>query len=73
MRELPHVDDELPVTSTYPKEALARAAAMSEGVERGVEAPAPAGSPLDAHLDAIVGTRAAKDVYPWIAEFLDRP
>jgi cholesterol oxidase len=26
-----------------------------------------------AHLDAIVGTRAAKDVYPWIAEFLDRP
>jgi cholesterol oxidase len=26
-----------------------------------------------AHLDAIVGTRAAKDVYPWIAQFLDRP
>jgi len=25
-----------------------------------------------AHLDAIVGTRAAKDVYPWVAEFLDR-
>jgi cholesterol oxidase len=26
-----------------------------------------------AHLDAIVGTRAAIDVYPLIAEFLDRP
>jgi cholesterol oxidase len=26
-----------------------------------------------AHLDAIVGNRAATDVYPWIAEFLDRP
>jgi cholesterol oxidase len=26
-----------------------------------------------AHLDAIVGTRAAKDVYPWIAEFLGQP
>jgi cholesterol oxidase len=26
-----------------------------------------------AHLDAIVGTRAAKEVYPWIVEFLDQP
>jgi cholesterol oxidase len=26
-----------------------------------------------AHLDAIVGSRAALDVYPFIAEFLDRP
>jgi cholesterol oxidase len=26
-----------------------------------------------AHLDAIVGTRAAKEVYPLVAEFLDRP
>ena len=26
-----------------------------------------------AHLDAIVGSRAAIDVYPFIAQFLDRP
>jgi ribonucleoside-diphosphate reductase alpha chain len=63
---------ELPTTSlSYTKEAMARSAAMSEGLES-TSAPAPvraaprdtkeAASPLDAHLDAMMGDAPVCDV-----------
>ena len=46
---------------SYTKEAVARSAAMSEGLES-TSAPAPVASPLDAHLDAMMGDAPVCDV-----------